>query len=145
MFLSWQGCIVVYRGKYKFWLNNFGFCLDWIDYADNHGGMKTKNPDHHPGKSYNVRIRGRQFLTFHAANVQIWATGHFLSDLWNTIAIIIINSAFIRKDLICLFGLTIVQTSSFPRPIVKQLLEFPKPGKFSKNYLGFRLALYFYF
>ena len=71
----------VYRGKYKFWLNNFGFCLDWIDYADNRGGMKTKNPDHHPGKSYNVRIRGRQFLTFHAANVQIWAAGHFLSRL----------------------------------------------------------------
>ena len=71
----------VYRGKYKFWLNNFGFCLDWIDYADNRGGMKTKKPDHHPGKSYNVRIRGRQFLTFHAANVQIWAAGHFLSRL----------------------------------------------------------------
>ena len=88
--------------------------------------METKNSDHHPG---NARIRGRQFLTFHAVNVQIWATGHFLSR--NTIAII--NSAFIRQDLICLFGLTIVQTSSFPRPIVKQLLEFPKPGKFSKN------------
>ena len=51
---------------------------EWIDYADNRGGMKTKNPDHHPG---NARIRGRRFLTFHAANVQIWATGHFLSRL----------------------------------------------------------------
>ena len=53
----------------------------------------------------------------------------FCLDLWNTIAIIIINSAFIRKDLICLFGWTIGQTSSFPRPIVKQVLDFSKTRK----------------
>ena len=39
--------------------------------------MKTKNPDHHPAI---LVMRGSE-ATFHAANVQIWATGHFLSGL----------------------------------------------------------------
>ena len=58
----------------------------------------------------------------------------FCLDLWNTIAIITINSEFIRKDLICLFGFTILQTSSFPRPIVRLVLDFSKTRKVSKNF-----------
>ena len=99
---------------------------EWIDYADNRGGMKTKNPDHHPG---NARIRGRRFLTFHAANVQIWATGHFLSRLGKHNRNNNNQLGFYKERLDMLVWLNNWANLFLPRPIVIPLLDFSKTRK----------------
>ena len=67
-----------------------------------------------------TKLGSEAALDISCSKLQIWAMGHFLPDLWNTIAIIIMNSGFIRKYLICLFGFTRI------RPIVYLVLDFSK-------------------